>query len=192
FVVYVLVAGAISGLLLTVVGTDVMPVSNNGDFQIRIDAPSGSRLEKTEQIVKDMTNDIKAELPENGMNITSAFVGMHPAGSPITPIFLFSNSSNEAVLQISVNKEVYGGSMEDFKEKVRKKIIEKHPEVAFNFEPMELTEKIMGQGAMTPIEVKVGAGQVKGAYAHARSEEHTSELQSRENLVCRLLLEKKK
>src|SRR5690606_39578181 len=28
--------------------------------------------------------------------------------------------------------------------------------------------------------------------AHGRSEEHTSELQSRENLVCRLLLEKKK
>src|SRR5690606_40557200 len=27
---------------------------------------------------------------------------------------------------------------------------------------------------------------------HMRSEEHTSELQSRENLVCRLLLEKKK
>src|SRR5690606_41318376 len=30
------------------------------------------------------------------------------------------------------------------------------------------------------------------AGAHHRSEEHTSELQSRENLVCRLLLEKKK
>src|SRR5690606_40987683 len=30
------------------------------------------------------------------------------------------------------------------------------------------------------------------ALAAARSEEHTSELQSRENLVCRLLLEKKK
>src|SRR5690606_41911178 len=29
------------------------------------------------------------------------------------------------------------------------------------------------------------------AWAAARSEEHTSELQSRENLVCRLLLEKK-
>src|SRR5690606_41368671 len=34
----------------------------------------------------------------------------------------------------------------------------------------------------------------KGRAAHIveRSEEHTSELQSRENLVCRLLLEKKK
>src|SRR5690606_41816924 len=29
-------------------------------------------------------------------------------------------------------------------------------------------------------------------FPHPRSEEHTSELQSRENLVCRLLLEKKK
>src|SRR5690606_40855748 len=31
-----------------------------------------------------------------------------------------------------------------------------------------------------------------GGLARRRSEEHTSELQSRENLVCRLLLEKKK
>src|SRR5690606_39834493 len=32
---------------------------------------------------------------------------------------------------------------------------------------------------------------VHGAASRGRSEEHTSELQSRENLVCRLLLEKK-
>src|SRR5690606_39654757 len=41
-----------------------------------------------------------------------------------------------------------------------------------------------------------GAFSRRGALActghHRRSEEHTSELQSRENLVCRLLLEKKK
>src|SRR5690606_40456498 len=34
--------------------------------------------------------------------------------------------------------------------------------------------------------------QNRRGYAPWRSEEHTSELQSRENLVCRLLLEKKK
>src|SRR5690606_39466918 len=32
----------------------------------------------------------------------------------------------------------------------------------------------------------------RSLWAYVRSEEHTSELQSRENLVCRLLLEKKK
>src|SRR2546430_13262427 len=33
---------------------------------------------------------------------------------------------------------------------------------------------------------------IREAYARARSEEHTSELQSQSNIVCRLLLEKKK
>src|SRR3712207_7267392 len=35
-------------------------------------------------------------------------------------------------------------------------------------------------------------GQHQKLHAHVRSEEHTSELQSRQYLVCRLLLEKKK
>lgn len=177
FVVYVLVAGGIAAALLMMVGTDVMPVSNNGDFQMRIQAPQGSRIEKTETIVKDVTDNIRELVPENGLNITSAFVGMHPAGSPINPIFLFSSASHEAVLQVSVNQDVYEGSMEELKEKVRNKIADKHPEVQFNFEPMELTEKIMGQGAMTPIEVKVGANQVQGAFAHAsKIEENLKEI----------------
>src|SRR5690606_26604172 len=37
----------------------------------------------------------------------------------------------------------------------------------------------------------VPIGAADGRYLALRSEEHTSELQSRENLVCRLLLEKK-
>src|SRR5690606_41381422 len=38
-----------------------------------------------------------------------------------------------------------------------------------------------------------GVGDAQGRFVgFGRSEEHTSELQSRENLVCRLLLEKKK
>src|SRR5690606_41325855 len=43
-------------------------------------------------------------------------------------------------------------------------------------------------------EVNVGAYRLPGGQPplRPRSEEHTSELQSRENLVCRLLLEKKK
>lgn len=169
FVLYVVVAGGVSVVLLSVVGTDVMPVSNNGDFQIRIQAPQGSRLEKTEKIVKDITEDIKAQLPENGLNLTSAFVGVHSATSPINPIFLFSGASHDAVLQVSVNQSIFKGSIEDLKEEIRGRIKDKHPEVVFNFEPMELTEKIMGQGAMTPIEVKVGANQLKAAFAFAQN-----------------------
>src|SRR3712207_8515045 len=37
-----------------------------------------------------------------------------------------------------------------------------------------------------------GSGRQRGGRSSLRSEEHTSELQSRQYLVCRLLLEKKK
>src|SRR5260370_26345323 len=40
--------------------------------------------------------------------------------------------------------------------------------------------------------LKTNFGYAPGGPAHNRSEEHTSELQSHLNLVCRLLLEKKK
>src|SRR5260370_15556642 len=48
-------------------------------------------------------------------------------------------------------------------------------------------ESICGSGALSGGMASVGAGGDRG-----RSEEHTSELQSHLNLVCRLLLEKKK
>ncbi|MBU0942354.1 MAG: efflux RND transporter permease subunit [Bacteroidetes bacterium] len=167
FVLYVFVTVGLIALLLPNVGTDVMPLSNSGDFQLRIQAPTGSRLEKTEGIVKEILGEIKTLVQENGLAISSAFVGMQPAASPINPIFTFTNASHEAIVQVSVNQEVYTGSMEDLKEEIRIKLKKSHPLVAINFEPMELTEKIMGQGAMTPIEVKVGAGQLKAAFSFA-------------------------
>src|SRR5437660_3219584 len=46
-------------------------------------------------------------------------------------------------------------------------------------------------GLSFPALAKLPAGRAGAIWIHARSEEHTSELQSRGHLVCRLLLEKK-
>src|SRR5258707_3676532 len=57
------------------------------------------------------------------------------------------------------------------------------------------TREWAGKGTEAPLNTTV-LPSFKGASvplpAHSRSEEHTSELQSRQYLVCRLLLEKKK
>src|SRR5690606_40764138 len=55
---------------------------------------------------------------------------------------------------------------------------------------LALTREIEAIGTDPSVHVVVLAG--NGPAFCARSEEHTSELQSREKLVCRLLLEKKK
>src|SRR3989442_7654681 len=46
--------------------------------------------------------------------------------------------------------------------------------------------------ALRVFEQHAPGADVAGAHTRTRSEEHTSELQSRPHLVCRLLLEKKK
>src|SRR2546430_6275574 len=53
----------------------------------------------------------------------------------------------------------------------------------------ELLHPKLAQGALIVADNML---QPESARADARSEEHTSELQSQSNLVCRLLLEKKK
>src|SRR5256885_12639662 len=67
------------------------------------------------------------------------------------------------------------------------------------FRSQELEKARIGVRGLRRLARVVAAGQGAGErqygqhrMAHARSEEHTSELQSPCNLVCRLLLEKKK
>src|SRR5690606_37775326 len=55
-----------------------------------------------------------------------------------------------------------------------------------------ITETQIANDSVTTPKLYAGAVTTDKLAAGARSEEHTSELQSRENLVCRLLLEKKK
>src|SRR3712207_8686158 len=53
----------------------------------------------------------------------------------------------------------------------------------------------LGNGAYNQLQLDLYGAVLDAAYLynkHGRSEEHTSELQSRQYLVCRLLLEKKK
>src|SRR5690242_21885048 len=67
----------------------------------------------------------------------------------------------------------------------------------FPYTTLFRSDRLVRQGRAFGIHVLLGSQTLGGAYTLARttfgrSEEHTSELQSHVNLVCRLLLEKKK
>src|SRR3712207_7631846 len=55
----------------------------------------------------------------------------------------------------------------------------------------ELLRLISERDRRVPLAVITGWGELVSTHEEKRSEEHTSELQSRQYLVCRLLLEKK-
>src|SRR2546430_9635975 len=54
-----------------------------------------------------------------------------------------------------------------------------------------MSSSLQIEESLREADVVIGAVLIPGALAPRRSEEHTSELQSQSNLVCRLLLEKK-
>lgn len=163
----VLSIGAIF-LLFSLLGTDILPRSEGGDFQLRIRLPEGTRLETSEETVRKIGESITEMLPVNSVKMSSAFVGMHPSANPINPIFLFNSTTGEGVLQLSLNKKLIGVKNDELKEQIRERIREKFPSVVINFEPMELMDKIIGQGAMTPVEVKVSASQLQAAESYAK------------------------
>lgn len=137
------------------IGTDILPPSDSKDIQLRIQAPPGTSLDKTEEKLLGIEKIIRQLAGSGGVRISSAFVGMHSPNSPINPIFLFTSSSSEAVLQLSLDGAHFQGEIADLKEAIRQKVARQYPDVSISFEPMELVQKIMGQGTSTPIAVKV-------------------------------------
>jgi multidrug efflux pump subunit AcrB len=150
------------------IGTDVLPAGDSGDIELRITGPQGTRLEGTEAYLKGITAIISREVSDSAITITSAYVGLQPSSTAINPIFLFTSGTHEAVLQVSINQKIFRHSMEQLKETIRSEVKARYPEVQLTFEPMELVEKIMSQGANTPIEVIVAANQLDQAQAFAK------------------------
>ena len=57
--------------------------------------------------------------------------------------------------------------IDDLKEELRRNIMAKYPGIRLSFEPIELTEKIMAQGASTPIEVRVAGKNMEDIESYA-------------------------
>lgn len=162
---YFLVVFGAAGWAFVSIGKDLMPRINTGQFQLRIKEPDGTRLEVTERKLHDVL-DVIDKLVDGHVAITSAFVGPVPTNFGSSNLYVFNSGTHEGILQVNLD-EKYKVNIEDLKDAIRKKIAEKMPEMKVSFEPIDLTEKIMSQGASTPIEVRVAGRDIKqiGGYA---------------------------
>ena len=142
-----------AGFCFVIIGKDLLPKSNNGQLQLRIREPDGMRLEVTERTTKAVLDLIDSTV-NHQIAITSAYVGSVPSNFGTSNLYIFNSGTHESVIQINLNEE-FKGKMDDLKESLRQSIAQKFPSVKISFEPIELTEKIMAQGASTPVEVRI-------------------------------------
>lgn len=151
---YVVVIMGAAILLLTNIGRDVLPRINGSQFQVRLRAPDGTRIERTEEKLVKTVSLLEQMVGKENISISSAYIGQHPGLFSISPIYLFMGGPHEAVLQVAMH-EGYHGNMDQLKEQIRQKVGEAMPDVKLSFEPIELTDKILSQGSPTPIEVRI-------------------------------------
>ncbi len=135
-------------------GTDIFPTVDTGQFQLRLRAPTGTRVERTETIVLKALDTIKAEAGADNVAITLSFIGTQPASYPINTIYLWTSGPQEAVLLVALrpNSHVHLG---EFKERLRKRLPEILPGTSISFEAGDIVSQIMNFGAPTPIQVDV-------------------------------------
>jgi multidrug efflux pump subunit AcrB len=154
--VYVVAAFGLAFLLFNIIGRDVLPKVNSGTFQVRLRAPDGTRLERTELITIQALKVLEQLVGKNNIEVTSALVGQHPGQFSTSPIYLFMAGPQEAVLQVNLAED-YKVNLDELKERFRAGMKKVLPSVMLSFEPIELTDKILSQGSPTPIEVAISS-----------------------------------
>ncbi|MBO9731059.1 MAG: efflux RND transporter permease subunit [Chitinophaga sp.] len=163
--VYLLGSLLLAGGCYMWIGKDLMPHVNAGQFQLRLRMPDGTRLERTEEGLHQVLRIVDSTV--NGqVAISSAYVGLIPSSYGTSNLYIFNSGTHEAVLQVNL-EENYKVDIEKLKDELRKRITADIPEMRLSFEPIDLTEKIMSQGAATPIEVRVAGKDMKQIAGYA-------------------------
>ncbi len=152
--VYLALAFSTIFLIGRYLGADIFPNVDTGMFQLRIRAPAGTRVERTEVIAQKALDVIQDEAGPGNVAITLGYVGTQPASFPVNTIHLWTSGPQEAALLISL-RPGSGIRIEEFKERLRRTLPEAIPGAALSFEAGDVVSQVMNFGAPTPIEVAV-------------------------------------
>src|SRR5204862_3025781 len=136
-------------------GTDMFPAVDMGQFQLRLRAPTGTRVERTEEIALKALAAIEAEAGSDKIDTSLAFVGNPTSNYPVNSIYLWSSGPHEALLTVALRPNS-GIRLDAFRERLRQRLPEVLAETTVSFEAGDIVSQIMSVGSPTPIEVAIG------------------------------------
>ena len=186
---YFAIAALILILVGTRVGTSVFPPTDQGQFQLRMRAPTGTRIERTEELAQEAVRIISEEAGPGNLAMTVGYVGMFPNNFPIQAVHQWTSGPEELILKVALKKGS-GIRIEEFKARLREKLApalkkwlaERWKEeglapaqietrsagLKLSFEPGDIVNEVMSFGSPTPVEVQVSGSKMPTNVAHAQ------------------------
>ncbi len=184
---YIFLAVAGTYLLSGYLGMEIFPQVDAGQFQFRLRAPEGTRIEQTEEITREALAYIGEEVGPENVAISLGYVGVIPSSYPINTVFLWMGGPDEAVMRVALKPGVV--RVEDLKKRLRDKLPahlkkwltkkwldqgESSGKVEqlvgtlrLSFEPADIVNEVMSFGSPTPIEVVVSGPKMADNRAYA-------------------------
>ena len=174
YVVATVVVLVLCGMQL---GQELSPQVDSGQFQMRLKAPVGSRLEVTEELTRQALVETKNILGQDSLAISVGHVGQTAPTFTANAVFLWTSGPDQAVIRISLNK-AKGFRTEEVQERLRKELPgklqpwlrdhiissygvarsvaeQRSKQVAISFEPADAINQVMSFGSPTPVEVVI-------------------------------------
>src|SRR5207248_2375362 len=151
-VAYAGAAAVLLIVLLPLMHLEIFPSTDSGQFQLRLRAPTGTRIERTEVMTLKALDIIRNEVGPENVEIESDFVGVQPPSYPVNTIFLFTSGPQEAVMLVALKpgSKING---EELKERLRLRFAKEMPAVQVSFEAADIITQVMSFGSTTTLEV---------------------------------------
>jgi multidrug efflux pump subunit AcrB len=151
--------------LYPLLGVAFFPRTDPGQFVINIKAPTGSRLELTEQYIERVEADIRQVVPAQEMGMIVSNIGITP---DFSAIYTSNSGQHTAFVQVSLKEGHKVGSYE-YMRRVRAKLSDELPELSTYFQAGGLVDSVVNLGLPAPIDIQVSDNDMHAAYQTASS-----------------------
>jgi multidrug efflux pump subunit AcrB len=163
---YGLVAVIILAFVATHIPREIFPSSASTQFRLRIDAPDGTRVAVTEDMVRRVLTAIDDEVGENNLALSLGYVGTQGSSYPINAVFLWTSGPQQSIINVGL-KPVSGIRLRDLEERLRGRFARDFPALHFSFDPGDLVSQILNFGSPSLAEVAVTGPQYADVQAYA-------------------------
>ena len=155
-----LVACLATGFLYPSIGLAFFPRTDSGMFTINMKAPSGTRIELTNENVAKVEQLIRDTVAPDDLQMIVSNIGTTPGFSAI---YSQNSAQHTAFVQAALKPEHRGGSY-DYMQKISTRINREIPEISAYFQSGGLVDAVLNLGLPAPVDIQVSGQNMKGAY----------------------------
>src|SRR5438874_2505698 len=148
-----------SMLIFKLIGTELFPQSDAGQFTVHVRGMTGLRVEKTEQLISEVEKAVQAAVLERDRKMVISNIGVlldWPAA--YTP-----NSGPQDAFILVQLAEHHGRSTFSYVDELRKKLPEQFPGTEFSFDTGGMLTAALNGGLPSPINIQVEGNKLEQA-----------------------------